>query len=95
VSQTERLTRLSEILIELVRSPIPTHFFQVLADEAAAGVPHDYLAVCLEDQEKGGYLVHALSALEGAGPAARAFSRHEGVPGRAIREGRTCILADL
>jgi two-component system phosphate regulon sensor histidine kinase PhoR len=95
MSETERLTRLSEILIELVRSPIPTHFFQVLADEAAAVVPHDYLAVCLDDQDKGGYLVHSLSALEGAGPAARAFSTHEGLPGRAIREGRACVLADL
>jgi len=57
VSQSERLTRLSEILIELFRSPIPTHFFQVLADEAAAVMPHDFLAVCLADQEKGGYLV--------------------------------------
>ena len=60
MSQTDRLTRLSEILIELVRSPIPTHFFQVLADEAAAVVPHDYLAVCLEDQDKGGFTAKVL-----------------------------------
>jgi two-component system, OmpR family, phosphate regulon sensor histidine kinase PhoR len=87
--------RLSEILIELVRSPIPTHFFQVLADEAAAVMPHDYLAVCLEDQEKGGYLVHSLSALEGTGPASRAFSIHEGLPGRVMREGRPWVVENL
>lgn len=95
MSQSERLTRLSEILIELFRSPIPTHFFQVLADEAAAVMPHDYLAVCLEDQDKGGYLVHALSGLDGGAVAARAFSAHEGLPGRVIREGRPCVLEDL
>jgi two-component system, OmpR family, phosphate regulon sensor histidine kinase PhoR len=95
VSQTDRLTRLSEILIELVRSPIPTHFFQVLADEAAAVMPHDYLAVCLEDQDKGGYLVHSLSALDGPGPAARPFSTYEGLPGRVMREGRPCVLANI
>jgi PAS domain S-box-containing protein len=95
VSQSERLARLSEILIELFRSPIPTHFFQVLADEAATVMPHDYLAVCLEDQEKGGYLVHALTGLEGGEVAARAFSSHEGLPGRVMREGRPCTLADL
>jgi two-component system phosphate regulon sensor histidine kinase PhoR len=95
VSQSERLTRLSEILIELFRSPIPTHFFQVLADEAAAVMPHDYLAVCLEDQEKGGYLVHSLSGLEGGTIPPRAFSTHEGLPGRVLREGRPCMLETL
>jgi PAS domain S-box-containing protein len=93
--ETERLTRLSEILIELVRSPIPTHFFQVLADEAGAVVPHDFLAVCLEDEEKGGYLVHSLSALDGPAPALRVFSRHEGLPGRVMREGRAAAVTDL
>jgi hypothetical protein len=34
MSQAERLTRLGEILVELSRSPIPTHFFQTLGDEA-------------------------------------------------------------
>ena len=95
MSQSARLARLSEILIELFRSPIPTHFFQVLADEAAAVMPHDYLAVCLEDPEKGGYLVHSLSGLEGGQVATRAFSTHEGLPGRVMREGRPCVLADL
>jgi len=91
----ERLTRLSEILIELLRSPIPTHLFQVLADESHAVVPHDFLAVCLEDADKGGYLVHTLTALENAAVPARVFSRHEGLPGRVIREGRPCTVADI
>ena len=95
MSQVARLTRLSEILIELVRSPLPTHFFQVLADEAAAVMPHDYLAVCLDDQDKGGYFVHSLSALDGPGPAARPFSTHEGLPGRVMREGRPCVQANI
>jgi two-component system, OmpR family, phosphate regulon sensor histidine kinase PhoR len=95
MSQTERVTRVSEILIELVRSPIPTHFFQVLADETGAVMPHDYLAVCLEDQDKGGYLVHSLTALDGGAVAARAFSTHEGVPGRVLREGQARVLDNL
>jgi len=57
MSQPERLTRLSELLIELFRSPIPTHFFQTLGDHAGGVLPHDYLAVCLSDPEKGSYLV--------------------------------------
>jgi len=34
VSQAERLSRASEILVELFRSPVPTHFFQTLGDRA-------------------------------------------------------------
>jgi two-component system phosphate regulon sensor histidine kinase PhoR len=95
VSHAERLTRLNEILVELFRSPIPTHFFQTLADQAAAAVPHDYLAICLEDAEKGGYLVHSLVAVEGGAVAPRMFSPHEGLPGRVMREGRVCVVDDL
>jgi PAS domain S-box-containing protein len=95
VSHAERLTRLNELLVELFRSPIPTHFFQTLADQAGAAVPHDFLAVCLEDPEKGGYLVHSLAAVEGGAVAPRVFSAHEGVPGRVMREGRPCVLDDL
>ena len=95
MSQVERLTRLSEILIELSRSPIPTHFFQILGDEAGAVMPHDYLAVCLEDREKEGYLVHALTPLTGEPVADRVFSTHEGLPGRVMRVGRPSVLDDL
>ena len=95
MSHAERLTRLNEILVELFRSPIPTHFFQTLADQAGAAVPHDYLAICLEDADKGGYLVHSLAAVEGGAPAPRVFSPHEGLPGRVMREGRVCALEDL
>ena len=95
MTRLERLIRVSEVLIELLRSPIPTHFFQVLADETTAVVPHDYLAVCLEDQEKGGYLVHTLTPLDGPAVAPRVFSRHEGLPGRVIREGRPCVVANV
>jgi two-component system, OmpR family, phosphate regulon sensor histidine kinase PhoR len=95
MTRPERLIRVSEVLIELLRSPIPTHFFQVLADETTAVVPHDYLAVCLEDQDKGGYLVHTLTALEDGAVAPRVFARHEGLPGRVIREGRACTVADI
>jgi len=44
--------------------------------------PHDFLAVCLEDPEQQGYLVHSLSGLVGEAVAARVFGRGEGLPGR-------------
>jgi len=60
-----RLRRVGEMLIGLAGSPVPTHLFQTLAEQADAVVPHDYLAVCLEDADQQGYLVHSLSALDG------------------------------
>ena len=59
-----RLRRVGEMLIGLSGSPVPTHLFQTLAEQAQAVIPHDYLAVWLEDAEQPGYLVHSLSALE-------------------------------
>ena len=95
MSQAERLTRLGEILVELSRSPIPTHFFQTLGDEAGSVVPLDYIALCLQDDEKRGYLVHSLSPLPAGTIPTRVFELHEGLPGRVIREGRPIIVTDL
>ncbi len=95
MSHAERLTRLSEILVELFRSPVPTHFFQTLADQAFAVVPNDYLAVCLQDPEKGGYLVHSLAGLEEPAVSQRVFSPDEGLPGLAISTGKAQLRADL
>ena len=95
MSQAERLTRLGEILVELSRSPIPTHFFQTLGDEAGSVVPFDYLAVCLQDEDKRGYLVHSLAVLPDGGIGERLFESHEGLAGRVIRMGRAARVADL
>lgn len=95
MSQAERLARVSEILIELFRSPVPTHFFQTLGDRAGGVVPSDYLAVCLQDPEKGGYLVHSLASLDKATPGQRVFSTDEGLPGRAISTGKPYLIEGL
>ena len=90
-----RLRRVGEMLIGLSGSPVPTHLFQTLAEQAETVVPHDYLAVCLEDAEQRGYLVHSLSGLVGEPVGARVFTREEGLPGRTIRTGRAYLVAEL
>ena len=95
MSQIERLTRLSEILAELFRSPIPGHFFQTLGDQAWAAVPCDYLAVCLQDPEKGGYVVHSQVELEEGAISRRVFAPDEGLPGRTISIGKAYVVEDL
>ncbi|MEX2223432.1 MAG: ATP-binding protein [Candidatus Rokuibacteriota bacterium] len=88
-----RLRRVGEMLIGLSGSPLPTHLFQTLAEQAQAVVPHDYLAVCLEDAEQRGYLVHSLSGLPGV--AGRLFTKAEGLPGRTISTGRAYLVGEL
>ncbi|MGH7399936.1 MAG: ATP-binding protein [Candidatus Rokuibacteriota bacterium] len=90
-----RLRRVGEMLIRLSGSPVPTHLFQTLAEQAQGVVPHDYLAVCLEDPQQQGYLVHSLSGLPGEAVAGRVFTRDEGLPGRTIRTGRAYLVAEL
>ena len=95
MSQAERLSRASEILVELFRSPVPTHFFQTLGDRAGEAVPHHYLAVCLQDSEKSGYLVHSLASLDEAAPAQRVFALDEGLPGRSMSTGKPYLIDEL
>src|SRR6266849_5583619 len=90
-----RLRRVGEMLIGLSGSPVPTHLFQTLAEQAETVVPHDYLAVCLEDAERRGYLAHSLSGLVGEPVGTRVFTRDEGLPGRTIRTGRAHLVGDL
>jgi PAS domain S-box-containing protein len=90
-----RLRRVGEMLIGLSGSPVPTHLFQTLAEQAQAVVPHDYLAVCLEDVEQQGYLVHSLTGLPGEAVTGRVFRKDEGLPGRTIRTGRAYLVAEL
>ena len=90
-----RLRRVGEILIGLSGSPVPTHLFQTLAEQAGTVVPHDYLAVCLEDAEQRGYLVHSLSGHLDEPVGTRVFTRDEGLPGRTIRSGRAHLVGEL
>jgi len=91
----DRLRRVGEILIGLSGSPVPTHLFQTLAEQAETVVPHEFLAVCLEDADQQGYLVHSLSPLPGETMAARVFTHHEGLPGRTMRTGRAYLVGEL
>jgi len=94
VSLTERLTRLSDVLVALSASPIPTHLFQTLADLAPAAVQCDYLAVCLPTTDRPGYLVHSLASLP-SDISARVWAPDEGLPGRAMRTGQVLVVEDL
>jgi PAS domain S-box-containing protein len=98
-----RLSQVSEILILLAGSPIPSQQFQVLADYARLVVPYDFLAFCLVGEEEGGgYFVFPLDGvareeIPGRPEAASGspFAPHEGILGRVLQNGKSEIIADL
>jgi PAS domain S-box-containing protein len=91
----ERLIGLSELLIAFSASPIPTHLFQTLADQAATTIDFDFLAICLKDADEQGYLVHSLAGLEPDATGPRVFGLGEGLVGRALESRRMVVTADL
>jgi PAS domain S-box-containing protein len=95
VSLSKRLTRLCEILIALSASPIPSHLFQTLADQAGGVLACEYLALCLKDADGKGYLVHSLVGGAPEASPVRLFALDEGLPGLAIQSGRVILSGDL
>jgi PAS domain S-box-containing protein len=95
VTLTERLAGVCEILIAISGSPLPTHVFQSLADHAGSVIDCDYLAICLQDSEEAGYVVHPLGDLGVEEPPASRFAPGEGLPGRAMASGRPMLIDDL
>ena len=94
MSLSRRLTRLCEILIALSASPIPSHLFQTLADQAGGAIACDFLALCLKDVDGKGYMVHSLvGGLPETSPV-RLCALDEGVPGLSIQSGRV-VVRDL
>ena len=94
VSPAERLTRLTDVLVALSGSPIPTHLFQTVADLAPAALPCDYLAICLPAPERPGYLVHSLAALP-RDIGAEVWAADQGIPGRVMQSGHATVVDDL
>jgi len=95
VSLSKRLTRLCEILVALSASPIPSHLFQTLADQAGEALACDYLALCLMDTDGKGYLVHSLVGGAPEASPGGPFALNEGLPGLAIQSGRVILSGDL
>ncbi|MCL4261709.1 MAG: GAF domain-containing protein [Anaerolineae bacterium] len=91
----ERLAQVSEILIALAGSPIPSQQFQVLADYAGLVVPYDFLAFCLVDEAESGYFVFPLDGVGRDVVASRPYTRHEGVVGRILHNRRSEIISDM
>lgn len=89
------MTRLARALTRLIKSPLPSNQFQIVADHADQIVPCDYVAVCLVDADGAGYVVHSLLGKAGNAIPRRLFSFEEGMVGRAIGGAETLSTGDL
>lgn len=91
----QRMARLARVLTRLIKSPLPSNQFQIVADHAGQIVPCDYLAVCLVDAERAGYVVHSLLGRAGNAIPRRLFGFDEGMAGRAIATCEALCAGDL
>ncbi len=91
----ERLAQVSEILIALAGSPIPSQQFQVLADYAGLAVPYDFLAFCLVNDQEDGYFVFPLDGVGRDVVVSRPYTLHEGIVGRILQKRRSEIIPDI
>lgn len=91
----ERLTQLSEILVALTATPIPSQQFQLLADYSSLVLPFDFLAICLVDADQQGYWVHPLVGQPAKISITRLFSVTEGIVGQVIRHNRRQVTENL
>ncbi len=90
-----RLAQVSEILIALAGSPIPSQQFQVLVDYAGLAIPYDFLAFCLVDEFEDQYQLYALDGAAKEVMPLRPYQRTEGVVGRVLQNRQPEIIDDL
>lgn len=84
----QRLLHLSDLLVALLSSPVPSDQFQYLADNAQKVVGCDYLAICLLDpdskDEAPAYRVHSLLGFAAGAIPQRRFQLNEGIVSEVI-----------
>lgn len=95
MSLSERLGQVSELLIALSASPVPSHQFQTLADYAQLVMRCEYVALCLVDPQEQGYLVHPLVNERRTGVVQRLFRFAEGSVGQVIGSSRLLVVPDV
>lgn len=91
----QRLLYLSEILVALAGSPIPSQQFQSLADYAEFVLPHDYLGLALVVPEGNGYWLHSLRGMVAGALAPRLFGLDEGLVGQVLARNKALVTADF
>ena len=89
------MAQVSEILIQLAGSPIPSQQFQILVDYANLVVPHMFLAFCLVDDSGEFYMVFPLAGAAREHLPERPYPLQQGIIGRVINEQRSEIIPEL
>lgn len=89
---TDRMAQVSEILIQLAGTPIPSQQLQILADLTNLVVPHEFLAFCLIEEEANHCLVFPLVGSAREALPERPYALNEGVLGRVLSRQQSEII---
>lgn len=92
---TDRMAQVSEILIQLAGTPIPSQQFQILVDYANLVVPHAFLAFCLVDDSGEFYMVFPLVGAARELLPERPYPLQQGIIGRVLNKQRSEIIPEL
>ena len=95
INLTDRMAQVSEILIQLAGTPIPSQQFQILVDYANLVVPHAFLAFCLVDDSGEFYMVFPLVGMARERLPERPYPLQQGIIGRVINKQRSEIIPDI
>lgn len=84
----QRLANVTEILISFAASPIPSLFFQTLADYTRFAIHYDFLAIALVNPNETAYIIHHLDSKTDNVPGDFVFEPIEtGLIGTVIADG--------
>lgn len=92
---SERLAYLGEILALLSASPLPSHQFQTIAENAGTILFNDYIGIALVDPDQPGYQLHSLVGQATDLLPKRFFTLEEGIVGAVVRSGRAITSGNL
>ncbi len=95
INLTDRMAQVSEILIQLAGTPIPSQQFQILVDYANLVVPHKFLAFCLVDDSSEFYMVFPLAGTARERLPERPYPLQQGIIGRILKQQRSEIIPEL
>lgn len=85
----KRLANLTEILIAFASSPVPSHFFQTLADYTHTAIHYDFLGIALIDPQESAYVIHPLdSKVDISNYLFEPLALKKGLVGKVIDSGR-------
>ena len=93
---SQRLASVTEILISFAASPVPSLFFQTLADYTRFAIHYDFLGIALVNPHETAYIIHPLdSKIDDSAPIFDYEMLDYGMVGKSITDGKLVRKASV